>query len=176
VRYYTETRDETWDRVQVQGIDTVVTSFQQSGFLGEGLGFATPGSQHIRVARPRIWQESGPSRLLVELGVPGFVAILLLLGAIGVSLWRGTKRLLRTGSPVAPYAAGLLGFFIANAGSLTVSAQILADPFIASFLGLLAGVSLSLTRQHLQEVAPAKARRPRRPTPMAPPALAGRRA
>ncbi|MCC7097561.1 MAG: hypothetical protein IT472_10320, partial [Thermomonas sp.] len=37
-------------------------------------------------------------------------------------------------------------FFIANVGSLTVSGQILADPFIASFLGLLVGVVLSIPR------------------------------
>jgi hypothetical protein len=34
--------------------------------------------------------------------------------------------------------------FRANLGSLTVSGQILADPFIASFLGILVGFALSI--------------------------------
>lgn len=174
VRYYTETRNDTWDRMEAQGISTVITSFEQSGILGEGLGFASPGSQHIKAARPRIWQESGPSRLMVELGLFGFISFLLVMLAIAFSMWKATKRLLRERSPVATYAAGLIGFFVANAGSLTVSAQILADPFIGSFLGLLVGVALSLTRPELQKVPERKLARKQRYVSATAPAIAGR--
>jgi len=40
----------------------------------------------------------------------------------------------------------LLAFFIANVASLTVSGQILADPFIAAFLGIMVGLLLSIVR------------------------------
>jgi hypothetical protein len=35
---------------------------------------------------------------------------------------------------------------VANAGSLTVSGQILADPFVAAWLGITAGLILSIPR------------------------------
>ena len=151
IRYYTETSDETMDRIQVHGLASVYHTFDQAGFFGSGLGFATPGSHHLQVARPRIWQESGPSRILVELGVPGALAFLALLVATGRSVWVVTQRLLIERSRHALYAAGLIGFFAANAGSLTVSGQILADPFIASFLGLLVGLVLSFQRPELSD-------------------------
>jgi hypothetical protein len=63
-------------------------------------------------------------------------------------------------TPQSPYASGLLAFFIANVGSLTVSGQVLADPFIASFLGFLVGLSLSVVRLRPED-AFAKKRKPR---------------
>ncbi len=151
IRYYTETSDETVGLLQAHGLASVAESYQQAGFFGSGLGVATPGSHHLKVSRPRVWQESGPSRIMVELGVPGSLAFVLVLLAVIVTVWRVAQRLLIERSPMAPYAAGLVGFFAANAGSLTVSGQILADPFIASFLGLLVGMVLSLQRAELAD-------------------------
>lgn len=148
VRYY---RGEglklnAMESIQGQGFRAVITTYEQSGVLGEGLGVATPGSHNLKVARPRVWQESAPSRIMVELGVPGTLGFLWVMIAIVLALWRTTIKQLRTRSPSAPYAAGLFAFFLANVGSLTVSGQILADPFIAAFLGILVGVVLSLVR------------------------------
>jgi hypothetical protein len=166
VRYYTETSDETFDRLQTHGFLSLVDTYKQSGFFGEGLGTATPGSHHLQVARPRIWQESGPSRILVELGVPGALGFLGVVIAIVLSLWRVTKYHLRSHSPCGLYAAGLVAFFLANAGSLTVSGQILADPFIASFLGFMVGIVLSFARAPFlvpaQTATPAPPPRPMR--------------
>jgi hypothetical protein len=147
IRYYRETSDETLDRFQVHGFQSLVDTYRQSGFFGEGLGTATPGSHHLKVARPRVWQESGPSRILVELGVLGALGFLAVVVAIVLSVWRVTREQLRARSPHAHYAAGLVAFFLANVGSLTVSGQILADPFIAAFLGLMTGLVLSFARQ-----------------------------
>lgn len=143
------------DSIQGQGFGAVMTTFQQSGFLGGGLGFATPGAHNLNAARPKAWQESAPSRIMFELGVPGALSFLLVMLSLGLAMWRTTLAQVRSRSVAAPLAAGLTAFFIANVGSLTVSGQILADPFIASFLGLMAGVVLSLPR--LEAVARARA-------------------
>lgn len=156
MRYYTETSNETLDRFQEHGWESVITTIEQSGFFGEGLGTATPGSHHIQVERPRVWQESTPSRLVVELGVPGALAFVAVLLAIVTRVWRLTMRLLHERRASAIYAAGLMAFFLANLGSLTVSGQILADPFVASFLGLLVGLTLSLSRLHVKPAAAQK--------------------
>jgi hypothetical protein len=68
------------------------------------------------------------------------------MAAIVFSLWRVTLRQLQLRTLAAPYAVGLLAFFLANVGSLVVSGQILADPFIAAFLGFLVGMNLSVVR------------------------------
>jgi len=155
VRYYSGQglKFNAVESIQGQGFGAVVSTYQQSGFLGEGLGVATPGSHHLQVARPRVWQESAPSRVMVELGVPGMLGLLGVMVAILLALWRTTVVQVRAHSPLAPYVAGLTAYFMANVGSLTVSGQILADPFIAAFLGLLVGVALCAPRFSEQRVA-----------------------
>lgn len=148
MRYYSGQglKFDAAESIQGQGFGAVVTTVQQSGFFGEGIGFATPGAHNLHAARPRTWQESAPSRIMVELGVPGALGFLLVMLNLGLAMWRTTLAQVRARTASAPLAAGLFAFFLANVGSLTVSGQILADPFIAAFLGLLAGVVLSIPR------------------------------
>ena len=138
--------ESTLDRVESHGFRAMYDTYDQSGFFGEGLGTATPGSHHLQVERPRVWQESTSSRILVELGVPGTFGFLIVMATIVFNLWKVTIRQLRARSPQATYAAGLVAFFLANVGSLAVSGQILSDPFIAAFLGFLVGMTLSTIR------------------------------
>lgn len=149
VHYYTTAKegDGVFDRLQGHGFRSLFYTYQQYGFFGAGLGFATPGAHHISATRPRIWQESGTSRVLVELGVPGFLGFIAVLAGIISSLWRVTRAHLLARSSTGVFAAGLLALFVANIGSLTVSGQILADSFIVIFLGSLVGIVLGFVRQ-----------------------------
>ncbi len=94
--------------------------------------------------------ESGTSRVLVELGVPGALGLGSVMIALGLALFGVVQQNLRSRNLGAHYGAGMFACFVANIGSLVVSGQILADPFIASFLGVLAGLTLSLARPELQ--------------------------
>lgn len=156
IRYYRGEgiSESVFDRFETHGFSSLVETYRQSGFFGEGLGTATPGSHHLKVARPRVWQESTTSRILVELGVPGAIGFLATMIAILLCLWREAIRQLRERSLQGQYAAGLLAFFLANMGSLTVSGQILADPFIAAFLGFLVGLTLSVSRLATPQARP----------------------
>lgn len=146
IRYYSESSSQALERLEAHGFSSLADTYRQTGFFGAGLGVATPGSRHLQVERPRTWQESGTSRVLVELGAPGALGMFAVMAAIVFNLWRVTLRQLHGRTPAAPYAVGLLAFFLANVGSLVVSGQILADPFIASFLGFLVGMNLSVAR------------------------------
>jgi hypothetical protein len=148
IRYYSGEglQQNAWESIRGQGFSTVLETYRQNGLLGAGLGVATPGSHHIAVARPRVWQESTSSRILAELGVPGALGFLFVMAAMSVRLWRISISQLRARTRLSVYAAGLVAFFMANVGSLVVSGQILADPFIAAFLGFLVGVTLSVPR------------------------------
>jgi len=146
IRYYKDTASQSFDSLHTHGFSTVIGTIKQAGFLGSGLGTATPGSHHLKVERPRTWQESGTSRVVVELGVPGAIGLMLVMLGIVVSCWRVVRKSLAERSPLAPYASSLLAFFVANVASLTVSGQILADPFIACWLGVLVGLVLGMSR------------------------------
>lgn len=148
IQYYTTARegDTAFDRFGDHGFGSLFETYRQAGFFGHGLGFGTPGAHHIEAPRPRIWQESGTSRVLVELGVPGFLGFVAAVASIVFALWRVTRAHLRARTPVGIYAAGLLSFFVANLGSLTVSGQIMADSFIVIFLGMLVGIVLGFAR------------------------------
>jgi len=152
IRYYTATSDKTLDSLETHGFSSLAETYRQAGFFGAGLGTATPGSHNLKVERPRTWQESGTSRILVELGVPGALGFLAVMVSLMLGLWRVTQDQLRRRSPQAQYTAGLLAFFLANVGGLTVSGQILADPFIAAFLGFMVGLVLSFARPQLSGV------------------------
>ncbi|XGB41381.1 MAG: hypothetical protein LVS60_13900 [Nodosilinea sp. LVE1205-7] len=146
INYYTDNASPAVDQLQGQGWSNVLETVRQAGFWGDGLGVAAPGSQNLAVARPRVWQESGPSRLMVELGVPGFIAMLALIISLLRAAWAQVQQHLKLQDPMGLYGTGLFCFFLANLGSLTASGQILADPFISTFLGLSLGMSLSLAR------------------------------
>jgi len=145
IRYYQGEglQRDALDSITGQGFGNLRRTFQQSGLLGSGLGFGTPGSHNINVERPRAWQESATSRILFELGVPGALGFLLVMLAIATKLWRIVIGQLKQRTRLSGTVAGLVAFFMANVGSLVVSGQILADPFIAAFLGFLVGVTLS---------------------------------
>jgi hypothetical protein len=151
--YYTEGALDASSQVERHAFESVIATFRQSGFFGSGLGVAAPGSQYLQVARPRVWQESGPSRLMVELGVPGFIAVLLLLwSALRQACVVGIQQA-RLGLFDVVYPLGLLSFTLVNLMSLVVSGQILADPFIASFCAITFGLVLSTDRLGCMQLA-----------------------
>lgn len=142
--FYGTTLNETVEHMEVHGIDAVVTTIKQSGFLGYGLGMAAQGTHHIRCERPRIWQESGPSMLVAELGVPGLI---LFIGVLGVALkyvW-SALGFAATG-PLHTVYFGLAAMCVANGVAGVVSAQVFGDPFIGLFLPFSVGLILSASR------------------------------
>lgn len=146
IQYYTEGSREALDQLEAHGYRALVTTYAQAGFFGYGLGVATPGSHHLNVERPHTWQEGGASRLLVELGVPGMTAFAALVVSMLLAGWQLTRRHVLARSDLSTYAVGLFAFFVANASSLLVSGQILADPVVATLLGVSLGFVLSLAR------------------------------
>ena len=144
--YYFRRFGELPERVKAHGFDSVIDTYLQSGFFGEGLGTASTGAHHLTAERPSTWQEGGLDRLMVELGVPGFLCFLflayrLLRTVLHTAIHRITQK-------SADYAlmSGLAALFVANAGSFIVSHQIFGDPFVMTFFSFLTGLLLSAGR------------------------------
>jgi hypothetical protein len=142
--YYLTTIDEWDEQMWRHGVLAVVGTVRQAGFWGYGLGMSQQGLHHIAAEKPLVWQESGPSKLFAELGVPGALLFL----ALGFSLLRTIFSVvrLRASSPSFLLSAGLLAILGANLATAVVSAQIYGDPFIVIFLGFLTGLALSGAR------------------------------
>jgi len=116
-------------------------SIQQHGILGAGLGAATQGVRHITGTESDFgWQEGGLAKLVVELGIPGVLAVALfaftlfrmMLRITAVGDIEGTSQVLR---------AGLFGIVVANIANFLASAQAYSDPVLtlssAFFVGCL---------------------------------------
>ena len=68
IMYVGEGSSTATERVKSHGIVSLWSTYQQSGFFGEGLGSASTGARFGGASGIRTWQESGTSKLLVELG------------------------------------------------------------------------------------------------------------
>ena len=144
-RFYLTAFTEADAQIQKHGIDAVVGTVRQAGFWGYGLGMSQQGVHNIRnVETPRLWQESGPGKLVAELGVPGN-ALYLVLGGV---LFATAYHVVRLGRGGASFyvTSGILSILVANVASSVVSAQIFGDPLVAFLLAFLAGLLLSDAR------------------------------
>ena len=151
--FYASTVDEFAERVHEQGLGALLQTIRQAGFFGQGLGMATQGVHHIQADRPRVWQESGPSMLMVEFGIPGFIAFFLVAAALARRGWRALRVVAMT--PAHTVFFGLAAMVIANTAAGVVSAQIFGDPFIGCFLPFVIGLVLSGTRLRRRPAAAA---------------------
>lgn len=139
--FYMTLIDEWDERVVQHGFRAVLTTVEQAGFWGYGLGMSQQGVHNLNVDRPHTWQESGPSKLFAELGVPGSI-LFMLLGLVFLRTCYVIIQIHRESTGFLLYA-GLFAVLIANLASAIVSAQIYGDPFIVLFMSLLIGLLLS---------------------------------
>jgi hypothetical protein len=143
---YVEVGTETTsDRLKSHGLQAVITTYRQSGFFGEGLGTASTGARYGAGSGINTWQESGPSKLMVELGVIGFLASTLLVVAFVQSLRWGLARMPRNAKDGILFI-GFLGILVANGASFIVSHQAFGDPFLVTLAGFFIGIALSAPR------------------------------
>jgi hypothetical protein len=129
--------DDAWNSVWI--------TYAQSGFLGLGLGAASQGTRYLSVTGAGSWQESGPSKVMAELGVPGFACGLLLAWRVARALQKTTRESLRTERGAAS-GVPLMGFVVANAACFTISHQVYSDAVILTMTALILGIVLGSQR------------------------------
>jgi hypothetical protein len=118
--------------------DDIWMTLQQSGVMGAGLGSASQGAQYV--TNERSWQESGLSKVLVELGLAGF------LGALALGSTLAGALLASMGAAKAgenPLLLGMIGLCAANAISFLVSHQVYGDLLVMTLTAFFLGVALA---------------------------------
>jgi len=139
--FYMSTFSEAEGRIQSHGIQTVIATVRQAGFWGYGLGMSQQGVHNIQAEKPKLWQESGPGKIVAELGVPGALLLVGLGGILFLTAYHVVRFSRRDTSFY--FTAGLFSILIANMSSAMVSAQIFGDPLIMLLLAFLSGLLLS---------------------------------
>jgi len=126
-------------------VGAVYWTVVQSGWLGRGIGVASQGMRHLGTNVDLGWQESGPSKLAVELGIPGMVCALLLALALARACLNA-MRWVPQRTLEFKLLIGLLGIAIANASSFFVSHQIYSDLTVIGLSAFFIGAALSAPR------------------------------
>jgi hypothetical protein len=150
------TQQEMTDRLEGGLFDTI----KQFGYLGAGLGVATQGAYHVTDNAADVvtgWQEGGLGKLAVELGIPGLLAMALLMWRTFLTMNRiahfrdlpGTTQLGR---------AMLFALVIANIANFLASAQAYSDPVLTLLTAFFVGCLFATWK--LDEQAPAAAPEP----------------
>jgi hypothetical protein len=131
-----------FERTQKVASNGILETYNQSGFFGKGIGTAAQGIQYLGLPIQRSWQESGAAKLLVELGVTGFVAAIILAWALYKSMLL-TIRYSQIKGFLSPLQLGLVAYIAANIANFIISQQVYSDGLIMIMVALSLGMMLS---------------------------------
>jgi len=116
----------------------VMQTFREVGYMGAGLGTATQGVHHLLGKSGIGWQEGGMGKVAMELGLPGLLALLVMVPVVGRLLLlltrigdvEGSSQFLRV---------TLFALVAANAAGFIGSAQAYTDAVLGLTAGFLVG-------------------------------------
>jgi hypothetical protein len=116
----------------------VMQTFREVGYMGAGLGTATQGVHHLLGSNSIGWQEGGLGKVAMEIGLPGLVALFIMVIIVGRML------LILTRIPDVPGSSQFLRVMLfalvsANISGFIASAQAYNDAVLGLTAGFLVG-------------------------------------
>ena len=135
--------EDAGGRFEQLGIGAVGWAWNRGGVLGLGVGVAAQGAQHFGGGFAGGAGEGGLGKLMIELGLPGFIASLMLAGSLGLLYLRILRFVRRNDPALALLMLGLACWLAANVPVFIVASQIYGDPFVLTIIGLVAGFLLA---------------------------------
>ncbi len=143
------------ERFAELGLGSIGWALDGYGFFGGGLGVASQGGQHFGGGAGRFGGagEGGLGKIVAELGVPGLVLVVWIVGALLFYLGRLIPEVARLNSPIVPFFLGFVAFLGANIPLFIVATQIFGDLFVLLILGWIFGFSMAIAEVVLTENA-----------------------
>lgn len=126
------------------------SAFNRSGGVGLGAGAGSQGTQYAGVDLKNTVggsAESGMGKLMVEIGVQGIFAAILLLVMVGRGVLKNMKWVAKMGSMHLVYQVSFVAFIFANLMTFMVATQIYGDLFVLIILGTIAGFIIKINEQ-----------------------------
>jgi hypothetical protein len=116
----------------------VMQTFRENGYMGAGLGTATQGVHHLLGANAIGWQEGGLGKVAIEVGLPGLIALMIMVVIVGRMLLTLTRIGDVPGSSQF-IRVMLFALVVANIAGFIASAQAYNDAMLALTAGFLVG-------------------------------------
>lgn len=133
-------------RVNAVGLQPVISAIDTFGWLGAGLGTGSQGTNAVAEAHgiDRWSAEGGLGKIAMELGIPGLLLVIWLLGALARHLHWQLVAVAKISPQHARMAYGLVAFLVANAATFSVATQAYSDLFVLLILGWCVGFLLAM--------------------------------
>jgi hypothetical protein len=133
----------TTDRIKLS-FHLLYAAICSHGLMGAGAGVSVHGSDYFGGG----WQlggaaESGLGKLGGELGMPGLIAIVLLVVRFIKIFFNKYRKVLRNDQQLGIIISGLFCFLVANVATFVAAAQLFGDPFILFIIGWMTGCILA---------------------------------
>ncbi len=147
----------------------VMQTFRENGYMGAGLGTATQGVHHLLGKNAIGWQEGGLGKVAIEVGLPGLIALLVMVFIVGRMLLILTQIGDVPGS--SQFIRVLLfAVVMANIAGFIASAQAYTDAVLALTAGFLMGglFASAALDERLPKTEPAPAAEPQSPSTLRP--------
>ena len=137
--------EDAKDRMMFGAIGSISWAIEKDGFFGSGLGTTTQGARHFGVATGGKFIESGPGKIVSELGVPGAIALFMIFLAYLRDAYKNViKGIFKdTGEITGVF---LLALILTHLIEIVISHQIYGDPLVAVLTGLMFGFLLAVPR------------------------------
>lgn len=122
--------------------DLFLSAVMRSDGIGLGLGVASQGASHAGVNVTGIGGagEAGVGKLVLELGLPGFILIVLLLYRLGRRSWTLLLGIDKRNHVLQHYSAAFAAFLLANVATFVVASQLYNDSLILLVIGVVTGM------------------------------------
>jgi hypothetical protein len=135
----------------------MIQTFREVGLMGAGLGTATQGVHHLLGRSGIGWQEGGLGKVAMEVGLPGLLALFLMMIMIGRMLMTLTRIQDVPGSSQFMRVM-LFALVTANIAGFVASAQAYTDAVLALTAGFLVGALFASAAldERLPATAPAQ--------------------
>jgi hypothetical protein len=147
--YASTTVSEAPDRVSNNVIGGMFETLRQTGMIGAGLGTATQGRYYVATTKggySRGWQEDGLSRIVLELGLPGFL-LMIMTACLMAGVFLSAIRLTAGSSSIRDWQAMFAAVVLGNVASFIAShQQYSGDPISALLVTFIGGAILGMPR------------------------------
>ena len=136
------------ERFHLSGVRMVGWALDSYGMLGGGLGVASQGTQHFGGGGQVFGGsgEGGLGKIVAELGVPGLLIIIWMMGSVLRYCWKLMKIVSKYKSPLTPLFYGLFSFLCVNVISFIIATQVFGDMFVLLMLGWVLGFFAALAQ------------------------------
>jgi hypothetical protein len=131
------------DRFTELGLAPIGWAYNKYGLFGAGLGAGSQGTQHFGASAQGA-AEGGLGKIWLELGAPGFFAVVFLGWVLVRHIWRVLNFVSQRSKRLSRISYGLVSFLIANLATFAVASQVFGDIFVLLLIGTALGTLLAM--------------------------------